>query len=373
MVRPDRIGDVLLSLPVATLLKETYPQARLTFMVQPVVSPLLEGHPSMDQVLVCDPKTLKSGRGILQLAREVREKKFDLAVVLQTSFPIALVLALARVPLRIAPRSKIHSYLFYHRTLRQRRSEVKQHEAQYNLDLLRLIGISSKRELKSEIQISSDSIGQAGQWLKTQGWQKNQQPLIAIHPGMRGSALNWPERNYVEFITGLLEKGASVLLTFGPEERSLYDRFQERFAQKKQVFFFQGGGAETTSTSFLAALYSHAQAVVAPSTGPLHIGAALGKPVLSFYSPVRVQSVQRWGPLSNQAQVLVPDVPCPETFHCAGSRCRYYDCMEKISVSEALAKVFELCNFNTQAEVMTAPSGSSTQHPGRLNLENNRS
>ncbi|MGK5086220.1 glycosyltransferase family 9 protein, partial [Bdellovibrionota bacterium FG-2] len=99
------------------------------------------------------------------------------------------------------------------------------------------------------------------------------------------------------------------------------------------------GGADSLGLDFLAGLFSAMQVVVAPSTGPLHLAVALGKPVVSFYPPIRVQSAKRWGPLLGEA--LSPDVSCGQDFRCLGSACPHYLCMELIKVEDAVKCVLE--------------------------------
>jgi heptosyltransferase-3 len=91
-------------------------------------------------------------------------------------------------------------------------------------------------------------------------------------------------------------------------------------------------------------LYAETSLVVAPSTGPLHLAVAAGKPVVTFYPPIKVQSALRWGPYvadESRASVLVPEVYCGEDFTCRGSLCNYYPCMKSLTVAQAL----EQANF----------------------------
>ena len=81
----------------------------------------------------------------------------------------------------------------------------------------------------------------------------------------------------------------------------------------------------------------NASLFVGPSTGTTHIANALDIPQIAIYSPIKVQSALRWGPYKqgDKVKVLVPDVVCGETKHCAGASCPYYECMSKIEVEEA--------------------------------------
>ena len=158
---------------------------------------------------------------------------------------------------------------------------------------------------------------------------------------MGGSALNWPENHYLELIHSLLREGRKVLVTGGPTEGAMLDRIRGALEaghqdQKETAMFY--GGPDIGEIDFLGGLYSWASVVVAPSTGPMHMAVALGRPVVTFYPPIRVQSAIRWGPYlrdESRATVMVPEVFCGEDFKCRGSLCNYYPCMRSLLVKEA--------------------------------------
>src|SRR3954467_425343 len=96
VVRPDRLGDVILSTPVFTVIKANYPDCHLAVMVKSGVETLLSGLPSVDEVLLYEPEGRHSGiRGFFQLYRDIKAKKFRIAVVLQTNFRISLAVFFA--------------------------------------------------------------------------------------------------------------------------------------------------------------------------------------------------------------------------------------------------------------------------------------
>jgi ADP-heptose:LPS heptosyltransferase len=345
VVRADRLGDVVLSTPVFQVIKENYPEARLTVLVRPEVAPLLRGLESVDEVLVLEPEAHSGPRGFFRLVSDLRAGKFRIAVVLQSQWRVALAIFLAGVRYRVGPLSKLHSFLFYNRGLRQHRSQVEMHEADYNLQLLRRIGIRvGSRQVPTAVHVPAEAREAAAQWLSGRGWTEAQ-PLIVVHPGMGGSALNWPEGHYLELIHALLREGRRVLVTGGSGEEPLLTRLREALEtgqsdQKERALFY--GGPGTRGVEFLAGLYSFASVVVAPSTGPLHVAVAMGKPVVTFYPPIRVQSAIRWGPYLHDealASILVPEMYCGEDFRCRGPICHYYPCMRSVLVSQAHEQV----------------------------------
>lgn len=342
VVRPDRLGDVVLSTPVFQVIKEHYPDAKLTVMVKKGVEPILAGLRTVDEILLYEPEGRHTGlRGFLNLVKDIRSRDFRIAVVLMSHWKIAAAAYFAGVRYRVGPRSKLHSFIFYNRGLRQQRSLVEMHETDYNLQLLRRIGIRvGSRSVPTSVHVSDSARAQAKQWLTERGWTPRQ-PLIIVHPGMGGSALNWPENHYLELIHSLLREGRKVLVTGGPTEGAMLDRIRGALEagqqdQKETAIFY--GGPDIGEIDFLGGLYSWASVVVAPSTGPMHMAVALGRPVVTFYPPIRVQSAIRWGPYlrdESRATVMVPEVFCGEDFKCRGSLCNYYPCMRSLLVKEA--------------------------------------
>lgn len=359
VARPDRLGDVLLSTPVIAALKATYPHAEITFLVQPRVAPIIGGIPGVDQVWIYDKDGKYRGlSGLIKLFLELRRGQYRIAVLLQTQFKLSFAVFLAGIRYRLGPYAKIHSFLFFNRGMRQRRSLVEMHEADYNLALLRRLGIRAKtRQYLPQAAVSEAVRAEAKTWLLTQGFELSR-AVIAVHPGMGGSALNWPTSHYADLIQRLLMEGKQVLMTGGPTEAYLLSQVETevKALQKgvdvpppaKLVLYASKVGGAEKDIQFLAGLYSFCSVVVAPSTGPLHLAAALQIPVVTFYPPIRVQSAIRWGPYvpydqeKQKAQVFVPEGYCGEDFACRGQACHYYPCMRTIPVDRAHRAVNEL-------------------------------
>lgn len=347
VVRPDRLGDVILSTPVFSVIKKFYPQSELTVMVREGVAPLIRGIPGVDHVLIFEPERRHSGiKGFFRLFREVRAPGFRIVVVLQSHWKVAAAAFLANIRYRVGPLSALHSFFFYNRGVRQHRSQVEMHESDYNLQLLRRLGIRvGTRKFPTQVAVGEPARESAATWLEAQGWKRGS-PLVVVHPGMGGSALNWPEAHYIELVRALLKDGRQVVVTGGPTETELLARIGKALEpadgapENARAHFYLGGQSGTVED--LAGLYAHASVVVAPSTGPLHVAVALGRPVVTFYPPIRVQSVLRWGPYrpdEERASILVPEVFCGQDFKCLGHVCHYFPCMKSITVGQALEQV----------------------------------
>ncbi len=342
VIRPDRLGDVILSTPVFEAIKKHYPDSFLAVMVRREHVPILRGLPFVDELLVYDPQTLHAGiSGFFRLFQKIRKGRFRMAIVLQSQIRIAWAVFLAGIRYRIGPLSKLHSFLLFNRGVRQGRSRVEMHETDYNLQLLRRLGIrTGTRSIQPSVSISDETKKQGRAWLEAQGWN-SAQPLVVIHPAMGGSALNWPESQYQSLVESLAQSGRQVLLTAGKSEADLLIRIAKAIPAsipKPWVYYPE----QDQSIEFLGGLFHWAQLIVVPSTGPLHLAVALGKRVVTFYSPIRVQSAIRWGPYRQQesrSSILVPEVYCGEDFRCRGTLCNYFPCMKGLTVPQAVEQV----------------------------------
>jgi ADP-heptose:LPS heptosyltransferase len=350
IVRADRIGDLVISTPVFQAVKVAQPDTEVVALVQESCLPIVKHNPYVSETIAYAPRSVHKGlAGWFRLVREIRRYKFDTAVVLQSQFGICAAIWVARVRRRIGPYSKWYSYLFFNRGVFQRRSRVEMHEADYNLMLLRRMGLRiHSRQFSPHIVVDGEAKERMRTWLRDEGFTADER-FVIVHPGMGGSALNWPEGYYVDLVALLAARGTHVVITGSVAEKDLVGRVLEESLgrlSKEGAGKVRGfrGAASHTGLDDLIALQSLSSLVVAPSTGPLHIATALGKSTVSFYPPIKVQSALRWGPYHKEEErhsVLVPDALCGQDFKCAGKRCTFYFCMERLGVEEAVSQVFQ--------------------------------
>ncbi len=352
VARPDRMGDVILSTPVLEAIKRALPGAKVTFLVKKMLTTLFEKHPFVDDVIAYDPAETHHGiTGLLKLKDEIKSRQFDVALNLFAELPVVTAQKLAGIPKILGPRSKWFSYVFFTNSLRQKRSKVLKHEAQYNLELLSLLDIEidsvTNTDYRPKVMVDIKAKEEMEFYIKSLGLSLKE-PLILIHPGMGGSALNWPQEHYVELIRMFVEEKSNFILTGSLGEKKMLERLIEQVnagSTPKKINTFIGDLSES-GLSKLAALISLSKLMIAPSTGPLHLASALGVKTVSFFPPIKVQSSKRWGPYvgnkgSTQNKVWVPEVKCPQTFQCAGVSCPFYFCMSRISVRDVFKNINE--------------------------------
>lgn len=314
VVRSDRIGDVVLSLPVVTSIRKTIASAHIAFLTRSYTENLLRGRDDINEVITFESENSHlPWSGVIPMAKKLKAGRYDIAIVLFSSFTTSLALRLSGIKTRIGPATKLAQIFLSHK-VSQRRSKGEKHEADYNLDLLAPLDISPIRRA-----FIAPPKGKAPP-------KPSQKPVIGIHPGSGGSARNWPEEKYSQLIKELCASGSTVVLTGSPAERELV----ERIAKKSGIGDVRVCITKTGLGELIEVLFT-LDALVAPSTGPLHVASALGVPVVGIYCPIKVCLPKRWGPIGDNDTALVPNVPVCEK--CIKEACPHWDCMNKIDVS----------------------------------------
>ena len=328
VVRTDRIGDVVLSLPVVTALRKHDPDATIDMLVHPDVRDIVENHPDLDHILFDDEKGIA---GLCRLVRKIRRYRFDAALCLHPTPRLALVLALAGIPTRIGTGYRFYSFLFSRRIWEHRKPSLR-HEAEYNLSLTVPLGMDPG-EVEFRLPLSLEALESVEAILRRIHLEDHH-PLIILHPGTRGSALDWPLENFAKLADLLVRKaGAGVIITGGRDDASTVETVQNLAEEEHRAL------VDCLTLKELTALLKKADLVVANSTGPLHIAAALGTRVVGLYPPVIPMSPVRWGPYGQPHAVLIPDEgPC---MTCRGDVCEAWNCMESIPVERVLRSVLD--------------------------------
>lgn len=327
--RTDKIGDLLLSIPVFQALREFFPQTRLTALVSPYAQEIVEGHPSVDGIETVDPS-----EGIFSLADRLRRLKPDVFLALYPRPKIVLAAWLAKIPVRIGSASRWYS-LCLNRRVEIHRSLCEKHEAEYNLDMLRPLGVE-KFPAKIQFPLRTEDRNFARDILEEKGIRPGM-PYVVVHPGHKGSALNWRPSLYGHAVSQLCQRpGLRVVVTAGPDETALVSRVTAVLpplpADQKPVLLI----GECTLKQ-LAALYEKASCFLSGSTGTMHLAAAVGTPTVALFCPIPATTPVRWGPWGNRSTVIMPrNLRCPD---CASGFCRKHDPMDAISVEEVLEAV----------------------------------
>ncbi|MDT8447082.1 MAG: glycosyltransferase family 9 protein [bacterium] len=332
VLRTDRIGDFVLSLPVFEVLSNRLGMT-VDVLCRPAVLPLLDHNPHVRLAHSYNQEIEK------HLLEKLNHDSFDaLLVLVNDEVARRAIPQLSQIPIRIGPLSKPGMLRYYTHPAIQKRSRSVQSEALYNLDLTRAFGWDGQLPPKPQLYFNpaevSDFAALLTQKLPTLDLTSG---YIVVHPGMAGSALNWPLSHYGELLAHLAAKQQVVLTGASLAESETNQQLIEALPSdlKKGVF----NGAQKFSLRELALLCRAAQCFVGPSTGPTHLAAAAGAPVVSFYPPIRVQSKTRWAPFMAEGTIFDPQVLCGEKYQCRGVECEHFDCMSLITAEQVYTAV----------------------------------
>lgn len=301
IVKLSSLGDVVHALPVAAALRAAQPPARVTWLAERRESALLRASPAVDEVLTVDTRGWRRARGareiaatgrtILGLARELRERRFDAALDLQGLLKSGILAALTRAPLRVGlARRRCReplSALFTNRRVEP--PPRARHVVDQLLALLAPFGIEPSR-VDFALPPAADAAATAARLLARAGLGEDARPVV-INPGAGRSAKQWPAPRFAEVARLLARDGeVGVVVTWGPGEERLARAVAEGAAHPRAVV------APPTDLGELRALLARARLVIAGDTGPLHMAAALGTPCLGLFGPTDPARNGPYGP-----------------------------------------------------------------------------
>ena len=340
VVRTDRLGDVLLTLPVFSHLRRRFPQAHLALLAGRYAGAVVEGSPQVDQIIWYDTETGPAPPR--EIRRALRAGEFDAAVVVHPTARLAWLVFLARIPVRIGTGYRWYSFLFNRRVYMHRKT-AERHEVEYNVELLGVLGCDTvaRKPLEAHLHIPPGAADAVAARLREAGITGE---FAVIHAGSGGSAREWPLESFAALAQKVSSGLGLAVVTTGTSGEIPRAETVARAAGGRGSCF-----AGALSLQELAALIARSSLVVGNSTGPLHLGVALGVPVLGLYPRIPVMGPGRWGPYTQKARVLVAEGPldCSECDGTPGTRCA---CMAGISVEAAVAAAGELLSQRTITE-----------------------
>jgi len=260
---------------------------------------LIDGQPGPDEVWACSTQGEYAGRaGVAHLQARVRAAGFDAALLVFPDRRVSWAVCRAGVPRRIGTGRRWWSFLYTDRVAHHR-AAAERHEAEYNLDLVRALGVSAELEAP-RLRLFPEAEAWTGEYLRALG-VRSADRLVILHPGSRGSAANWPAATYGLLARQLAgDKRIRLLLTGSPAEQ---DVLRETAANCDPA---PARLTEAVTLRQLSALIARAAVFVSGNTGPMHIASAIGVPTVSIFPAAGVTGPVRWRPLGPWPVVLTP-------------------------------------------------------------------
>lgn len=328
LIRTDSIGDVVLTLPMAGLIKKYIRNSQIHFLGRTYTKAIVSSCGHIDEFMNWDELLLLSDGN---KAREIRKNDYDVCIHVFPRKDIAQLMKRANIKMRIGTSGRLYNYLYCNKIVRFSRRRSTLHEAQLNLKLLKPLGIQNELPLE---QLPSfygfNNIPAANS--KVSSFIKSGKINIILHPKSKGSAVEWGLTNFSELIENLPENYHVYITGTNEDEKAIDNKLP---LNKGNVTNLLGKLSLEEFISFI----SLSDGIVAASTGPLHIAAALEKVAIGLYSSRKPIHPGRWKPIGKNAHFLVFDENCEACRK--GENCHCILNIKASSVIQVLDSVFK--------------------------------
>ena len=332
IIRTDKIGDVLLSLPAVIAVREAFPDAYIAMMISPEAKDILAGNEYLNEVIIYDKKIKhKNALNTLGFISQIRKKRFDIAIILHSTTRVNLIAFLSGIPARIGyARGKMDLLLSEKLGYTKRFGE--KHEAEYCLDVLRYIGIDAKLSLP-KLNIAEKDREKIKAMLEGCG-VKEDYKIVIIHPGSSHVSRRWPVENFSKTADILVkDMGLHIVLISSQDPEQMRIAGEVRSLMKNEAIDLCG----KTSVGELAALCKRAKLLISNISGPAHIASSVGTPVISIFSGKdKGLGPVRWKCLGSNSVYIHKDAGCAQ---CLLENCeKGFLCLRSITPEEVAEK-----------------------------------
>ena len=334
IVKLSAIGDVIHTLPSLAALRRLYPEAHITWVIEDASSDLIAGHPYLDRVIVSHRRqwvrNLKKGR-ITKPLREIRafiddlrRRPYDLVIDFHGLIKSAAIVLLSSGKRKLGYDSMQElSGLFLNEKIPE---DMHKHAVDRYLDFLRYLGADvGKPEFL--IPIGEENINRAGELLQRNEIDKKDS-FVAVSPAALWDTKLWADERFAALSDRISEE-LKVSVVFTGSERGKLENIQSLMKTPSVNL-----GGKTTLRD-LAYLYQRSALLITTDSGPMHIAAAVGTPVIALFGPT---DPLRTGPYGKGHLVIRRGLPCSPCFL---KKCDSMKCMSDISVDEVFHAVKE--------------------------------
>lgn len=326
ILKLSAIGDCLVASPLARALRERYPDAHLAWAVQSKAKTVVEGNPYLDEVIVQE----KGLRGLLQTMRQVRSARFDAVIDVQGALKSAPISWASRARWRIvSSRAEPIARRIANHVVPM--PTPPPHALEQYLRVAAALDIDSKTPRRLVLATTEKEAAWADEF-----WKENALPerVVALNPGSLRPIKAWPAEHFVVLADLLEGSGIRTMLIGGPTDREKVGEIEA--AMQHQPI----NAAGKTNLRQLGALLKKCNLLVSADTGPMHIAAGVGTPVVALFGPT---DPRRTGPIGENHVVLTRDLPCRPCFQ--QPTCERYECLTEMrpqDVFEAVKRALEI-------------------------------
>jgi len=353
LVRLREIGDVVFTTPAVHALRTRFPQARLTYLVEPAAAPVVAHNPHIDELL-----TLPRARGVggwlsdLALGRRLRARRYDVAIDFHGGPRASLLTWLSGAPTRIGYDVAGRAWMYTHRIARPRELR-RRHSVENQWDLLAPLGIGAPDRTAFPVEMRADpTVAAAVDDRLARAGVTRAHRLIVIHVSAGNPFRRWPLDHFVAVARALMsgDAGRRVIVTSGPSERDAAARV------------IDGSGAVACGEFTLAelrALLDRAALYIGGDSGPLHVAATTGVPIVGLYGPTLPERSAPWRDARFRTASVdagaLPCRPCDQRV-CAPGDFRCLTRIEPAAVIEAAERLLSSLQLPAPGPERPAPT-----------------
>lgn len=338
VIKPSAFGDVIQSLPLLTALRRRFPDAEISWVINRELQAILEGHPALTHVIPFERRgSLRDWRRLL---RRMRRGKFDLVFDLQGLLRTGFMTLATSAPLRVGlETTREGSHLACNLTIPDTGKSVPAHDRYWRI--AEVLGVG---ELPRETLIHTSADDE--EWSRS-ALASLEGPILAIHPGARWVTKLWPLENFaVVACRAARQYGFDLIIVGGRAERARCEELEttiRRIHPASKVRNLAG----TTELKQLTALLNRINLLLTNDSGPMHLAAGIGKPVLGVFT---CTSPTRSGPPGDQHALVAADIPCAASYfkRCPNHGPEYQCCMENLSAERVWRQLVEMLQRSPQ-------------------------
>lgn len=291
--RTDNIGDVILTLPMAGVIKKYYPQATIGFLGKKYTKPIIDTCTNIDEFFDWDEINISDEKH-----RIFRDINYDTIIHVFPNKEIAKIAKKANIKNRIGTNRRLYHWLYCNNLINLSRKKSKLHESQLNLKLLESLLIKNIPDF-NEIPnfYNLQKIGKL-----QDNFLKLIDPIkfnIILHPKSKGSAREWETENFIKLANSLQYEKYNIFFSG--------DKNESTFIKKNIISKCHNAHdiSGLFSLSEFISFINLCDGLIANSTGPLHIAAALGINTLGLYPPIKNMSPKRWAPIGFNSEYIL--------------------------------------------------------------------
>ena len=333
IVKLSAIGDVIHTLPSLAALRGIYPDAHITWVVEEAAADIVKNHPYLDAVIVSRRKSwskdiqkskiLKPLLNMRSLIKELRQRPYDLVIDFHGLFKSSVIVLLSSGKRKLGYDSLQElSGLFLNEKIPE---DMNKHAVDRYLDFPRYLGakidnvefiLPQNNDAEEKVQLLMDK------------YKLRDKNFIAINPIAYWETKLWDDDNFA-ILADLIKRNLKMNVVFTGSKKSTI----EGITSKMKTEGINLGGR--TSLSELAYLYKKARFVITTDSGPMHLAAAVGTPVIALFGPT---DPARTGPYGKDHTIVRTELPCSPCFL---KKCPTRKCMQDISPEHVFTVIVE--------------------------------